>query len=103
MLRGIIWRQTGRASARPKAAPDLESSAAYPEDKAGSAVEADGPPITAPDAPNVEAEAIAQAQDRAVETTDVGTAVRSTPPTVSATIRLPAPYRSPLPRRPLPT
>lgn len=87
--------------------PDLESSAAQPEDNAGPAVEAEGPPISSPDAPpaNLEVEAIAPAEDRAVaETVAVETAVPPTQPAFSAATRLLAsPYRSSLPRRPLPT
>lgn len=83
--------------------PELESSADQPEDKAGSAVEADAPPTTSDVPPaSVETEADVRAEDHATaQTAAEETAIASAQPAVSVATRLlRSPYRSQLPRRP---
>lgn len=84
--------------------PEPECSDAAPNEEAGPGILTERPPITSPDAPqaNVEADAVAPAEDRAAgETAAEETAIRSTQPAVSAASRLLRPaYRSPVLRRP---
>lgn len=86
--------------------PARKSSATQPDDKAGPALEAEGP-ITSPDPSpaNVEAEAVARTQDGASnEAAAKEGAIAPAQPAVSAATRLMTPqYRPGLPRRPLPT
>ncbi|SFJ29113.1 hypothetical protein [Bradyrhizobium sp. cf659] len=111
---GWSGRVTAEALQRLRAAfpgrvegPDGESSATRPEGNAGPEVEADAPPLASPEVPpaNMEAAAVAPAEDRvAPQTMNMETEVPPAQPAVSAATRLVAsPYRSTLPRRPLPT